>query len=174
VTAAPTPATNPLGTVQLRRVQEADLPTLFEHPLDPEASRMAAFAAKDPADRAAYLAHWTKIQADPNVLMRTILLDGQVAGTIGSWVDASWKGEPEVTLWIGRAFWGRGIATQALRLFLADQGHRPICARAAKENAASLRVLEKCCFLVIGEDTGFANGRGMEIAELQLERRGGP
>jgi len=80
-------------------------------------------------------------------------------------------GEPgsrEVTYWIDRAYWGRGIATAALRALLAAAPERPLYARAAADNAGSLRVLEKCGFRVSGHDRGYANARGAEIDEVVL------
>lgn len=152
--------------ISLRDVRDADLPIFFEHQLDPEAQAMAAFTAKDPSDRAAFMAHWRRILADPTVINRTIIVDDQVAGSVASYLD---DGHPEVTYWLGRGFWGRGVATRALAEFLASVNQtRPIYARAAKDNLGSLRVLEKCGFRVIGEDCGFANARGAEIDELLL------
>ena len=45
---------------------------------------------------------------------------------------------------------------------------RPLYARAAKDNIGSRRVLEKCGFVVIGEDKGYAHARGMETEEVVL------
>lgn len=151
--------------VRLRAIADADLPTLFEQQLDPAANHMAAFTHPDPADRAAFDAHWAKIRADPTVTQLTILVDGAVAGWVGSYGPPD---EPEVTYWLGREFWGRGLATQALRQFLAIQTQRPIYARAAQDNLGSLRVLEKCGFQHLGVERGFANARGAEIEEVRL------
>lgn len=152
--------------VTLRNVATDDLPIFFEYNRDPEAVRMAAFTSKDPSDRAAFDAHWARIRAAGDVLIRTIMVDGDIAGSVLSYVM---EGDTEVSYWIGREFWGRGIATAALAEFLKIQTTRPIYARAAKDNVGSLRVLEKCGFAVIGEDRGFANGRGEEIEEYVLE-----
>lgn len=150
----------------LREVIESDLPLFFRFQLDPDANHMAAFTARDPGDRAAFDAHWKKILADPTTTNRTIVLHGQVVGSVASYLEA---GEPEVTYWIDRAWWGRGVATRALAAFLARvDPRRPIHARVAKDNLGSRRVLEKCGFRVTGEDRGFANARGAEIEELLL------
>lgn len=155
--------------LQLRDVVEDDLPVFFENQLDPDANRMAAFTSKDPTDREAFDAHWGRILANETVVVRTIELDGQVAGSVLSYEE---EGKPEVSYWIGRSYWGRGVATRALRAFLADvNGTRPMHARVAKDNVASIRVLEKCGFVVTDEVVGFANARGEEIAELVLELR---
>ena len=151
----------------LRDVVDDDLPLFFEFQLDPDANRMAAFTARVPTDRQAFTAHWNKIMVEPTNIIRTIVCDGQVVGSVSSYVDS---GKPEVTYWIGRAHWGKGIATRALTAFLAQvNATRPIYARVAKDNLGSRRVLEKCGFQVIGETNGFANARGEEIEELLLE-----
>lgn len=150
------------GAVTLRDIQPADLPIFFEQQLDPEANRMAAFTAEDPADRAAFDAHWARILANPEIRNQTILAGGDVAGHIAQF---SHGGQPEVSYWLGRQFWGRGVASAALAQFLPLIPARPLYARAAKDHRASLRVLEKCGFVIAGEDKGFANARGAEIEE---------
>ena len=151
----------------LRDVVEDDLPLFFDFQLDRDANYMAAFTARDPTDRKAFTAHWHKILVDPTTINQTIVCDGQVVGSVSSYLDS---GKPEVTYWIGRAHWGMGIATRALTAFLAQANTtRPIYARVAKDNLGSRRVLEKCGFQVIGATRGFANARREEIEELVLE-----
>lgn len=153
------------GIADLREVRDDDLDRFFLHAQDPVAARMAAFTAKDPADRAAFDAKWRRIRADPQVTVRTVWVDAAVAGHVASFVM---QGQLEVTYWIDRAFWGRGVATAALSALLATVDDRPVHARAAKDNLASIRVLEKCGFRRIAEDRGFANARGEEIDEVVL------
>ena len=162
-------ATTTPSTVRLRKVIDSDLAIYFEQQLDPQANYMAAFTSKNATDRAAFNAHWEKILADPQIQIRTILAGGQVAGYV---LHHSWFGDPEVTYWLGREFWGQGIATRALKAFLRQQKLRPLYGRVAADNAASKRVLEKCGFVVIGEDKGFSNARGEEIVEIILVLRG--
>ena len=128
------------GTLRLREVRDEDLPVLFEHQRDPESVRMAQFPSRD---HEAFMAHWAKIRADPANLLRTIESDGQVAGTVLSFVR---DGVREVGYWIDRGLWGRGIATRALLAFLEVDRMRPLYAGVAKHNAGSVRVLEKCGF----------------------------
>ena len=142
------------GRVSLRDAAEGDLPVFFEHQSDADANRMAAFTAEDPSDRAAFTAHWNRILADENIVKKTVLLDGRVAGHVSSFEQS---GEREVTYWLGREYWGRGVATAALREFLRHDATRPLYARAAKDNLGSIRVLQKCGFEISGEDRGFAN-----------------
>lgn len=162
------PGTTPsIGGLQLRDVAESDLPIFFEQQLDPGANRMAAFTAKEPTDREAFDARWRKILGDAKVLLKTIVFGGNVVGYIGKFEERA--GKPEVTYWIGREYWGKGIATKALSEFLRQLRLRPIYARAARDNATSLRVLEKCGFRITGYEKGFANARGEEIEEANLE-----
>ena len=149
--------------ITLRATADDDLPGFFAHQRDRLAAHMAAFTAKDPDDWPAFLAHWAKVRADSGITIRTILVAGQVAGSV---LVHGWFGEPEISYWIGREFWGRGVATAALRLFLAEVTVRPLYARAASDNAGSIRVLEKCGFVKAGEARGFANARGAEIGEV--------
>lgn len=154
-----------MAEVTLRDVIETDLPIFFEHQQDKEAVYMAAFTPKDPSDREAFMAHWAKILGDANNINKTIVYDEQVVGHVASF---EMFGEREVTYWIDRAYWGKGIATKALKALLASIEIRPLYARAVKDNHASIRVLEKCGFVISGEDTGFANARNAEVEEFIL------
>src|SRR5262249_14945493 len=158
--------------VLLREVAEDDLVIFFEQQQDPAANWMAAFTAKDPTDWAAFAAKWAKILGDVTVTAKTIVFGGRVAGNLGCFV-APWSGQREVTYWVGRDHWGRGVATTALAAFVEGLAARPLYARAAADNIASIRVLEKCGFVLIGRERGFANARGVEIEEVVLELRVG-
>ncbi|MER7401498.1 GNAT family N-acetyltransferase [Streptomyces sp. NPDC000070] len=150
--------------VELRQVHDSDLPVFFRQLNDPEALRMAAFTPEDPADRDAFDAHWAKIRSSAAVV-RTVLADGDVVGSAAVYGE---PGEREVTYWVDRAYWGKGIATAALRALVTEVPERPLYARAASDNAGSLRVLEKCGFRAVATASGFANARGAEIAETVL------
>jgi len=126
--------------IQLRNVEADDLPLFFEHQRDPIAVAMVAF---DSRDQAAFDQHWAKLLADDSLLKKTIIVDGEVAGNIGSWTA---DGKREVGYWIDRAFWGRGVATEALSAFLGLEQTRPLYAGVAKHNVGSIRVLQKCGF----------------------------
>jgi RimJ/RimL family protein N-acetyltransferase len=144
----------------LREVVEADLPVFYEHQRDPEAAAMAAFP---PRERDAFMAHWARTLANDSALTWTVVSDGAVAGNIGCWED---EGRRLVGYWIGREFWGRGLATQALMELLGVVDARPLQAYVAKRNVASIRVLEKCGFVEVGEHAGDDG-----IEELLLELR---
>jgi RimJ/RimL family protein N-acetyltransferase len=150
--------------VELREVHDSDLPVFFRQMNDPEALRMAAFVPKDPADRGAFDAHWAKIRSSSDVV-RTVLADGDVVGSAAVY---GVPGEREVTYWVDRAYWGKGIATAALGALLTEVPERPLYARAASDNAGSLRVLEKCGFRAVATASGYASARGAEIEETVL------
>ena len=130
----------------LRDVVESDLPAFFEHQQDPEATAMADFPARD---REAFDAHWARLLADDTLTKKTIVFEGQVAGNIGSWHQ---DGRRLVGYWLGREFWGKGLATQALAELVDELDIRPLYAYVAKTNIGSIRVLEKCGFVRSDED----------------------
>ena len=150
----------------LRDVVDDDLATFFVQQLDPDANTMAAFTTNDPSNRDTFTAHWNRIRRDPTVISKTIVVAGAIVGYVSSYEA---DGEPEVTYWLGKAYWGQGIATRALAAFLATaHTTRPIHARVAHDNRGSLRVLQKCGFVVKGEALGFANARGHDVSEYLL------
>jgi len=133
--------------VRLRDVTAADLPIFFEHQREPDANQMAAFPARD---WDAFTVHWTKILGDQTKLIKTILLGEHVAGNVGSWEQ---DGKRLLGYWIGKDYWGKGVATKALLEFLNMVKARPLYAHVAIQNIASIRVLEKCGFTVCREET---------------------
>jgi RimJ/RimL family protein N-acetyltransferase len=148
--------------VSLRPLEDGDLDAIFRQATDPESIRLAAFTSPDQADRSAFLDRVARVRADASATSLVIDVDGAIAGTIASFrVDD----ELEVTYWIDRAHWGKGIASAALQLLLAETAERPVFARAASDNLASIRVLEKAGFRRIGVNRDFAPGRGEEIEE---------
>ena len=151
--------------ITIREVEPSDLETFYVQQLDPESNRMAAFVHADPTDKVAFDAHWKKILSSPRITHRTIVSEGQVVGHIGCFPQ---EDDMEVTYWIGRKFWGKGIATKALHQMLELVRERPIRARVAVDNTGSIKVLEKCGFQIVGKDKGFANGRGEDTEEYIL------
>ena len=131
----------------LRNVEEDDLPILFEHQRDPEAISMAAFPSRE---WDAFISHWRhNVLGVPANKALTILVDDQVAGYVASWEQ---NGKRLVGYWIGKEYWGRGVARSALDDFLTNHDHhRPIHAYVALSNPRSIRVLEKCGFQRVGE-----------------------
>jgi len=151
------------GHIYIRDVQDGDVDVFFEHQLDPEATRMAAFRARD---RDPFMAHWAKIRVDQTAFLQTIVVDGQVAGNVVSWEQA---GKRAVGYWIGRDYWDRGVATEALGLFLGRVRSRPLYAYVAEHNTGSIRVLEKCGFRhVAAPDVEPSTADAGEVEEVVL------
>ena len=150
-----------MNDVVLRPVRQDDLPVFFEHQADPVAAAMAVFP---PRDREAFDAHWARILRDERNVLRTVELEGQPAGNIGSWEQ---DGERLVGYWIGREHWGKGVATAALAAFLDVVRTRPLHAHVATANPASIRVLEKCGFKRVSAPV--VAGDGIEELRFRLD-----
>ncbi|MDB5226756.1 MAG: GCN5-related N-acetyltransferase [Bacteroidota bacterium] len=150
------------NNITLTKTDKDDLNTFFEFQLDKEANYLAAFTAKDPSDKKAYMEKYTKHLADPTINMQTIKANEEIIGSIAKFVM---ENDAEITYWIDRKFWGQGVATTALKDFLMIEQVRPIYGRVAFDNYGSHKVLEKCGFVKIGTDRGFANARQAEIEE---------
>jgi RimJ/RimL family protein N-acetyltransferase len=146
--------------VELREVEESDLPAFFAHQLDPIANQMAAFPARE---RDAFMTHWLKILADDTVVIRTIVHGTEIVGNI---VCFEQSGKLMIGYWLGRSFWGRGFASQALREFVSQVPGRPLHAFVAKGNLGSIRVLEKSGFEVSGECSNAAATGGDVVEEF--------
>ncbi len=134
---------------------------------------MAAFTVKNPDDHEAFRVHWRRLLEDPDIMVLAIAQeDGKTVGHVMSY---AMEGSLEVTYWLGREYWGRGLATRALSEFLRQhQPARPIYARAAADNTASIRVLTKCGFVLSGRNRDYANARGAEIEECVFCLGGAP
>lgn len=140
----------------LRDVAESDLDVFYEHQREPEANEMAIFPARD---RAAFDGHWQRVRANDSAITKTIVSEGEVAGNIGSWEQ---DGRRFVGYWVGREFWGKGVATSALREFVSEVTDRPLYAWVATSNVGSIRVLDKCGFVQVG-------ARTTDVEELLFE-----
>jgi RimJ/RimL family protein N-acetyltransferase len=151
--------------ITLRDMRDSDLPVFWAQMSDDRAQHMAAVTRGYHYDRAAFDAHWAKVRSDPSVINRTVLADGEVAGHVAAFGP---PGEREVTYWVDRAYWGRGVATAALEALLGLERARPLYAHAAADNAGSIRVLQKCGFVITGRGQVFAQARGGEIDEVAL------
>lgn len=155
--------TNDKLNIKLRPTEIQDLNFLFQFQLDKEGRYLAAFMPEDPTDKDKFLKKHIKLLDDPTVNNQTIITDNFIVGSIAKF---EMGGNSEITYWIDRKYWGQGIATKALKKFLVIETARPIFGRVAFDNFASQTVLEKCGFIKIGTDKGFANARQAEIEEF--------
>ena len=144
----------------LREVEPHDVDAFFEYESDPEAAAMAVFPSRD---RDAFDAHWRRLLADDSLVKRTIVADGAVAGNIGCWTQ---DGLRFVGYWVGRDFWGRGLATTALAELAAEIPERPLHAWVAASNVGSIRVLEKCGFVEVERRAEHDEHAGGTIEEI--------
>ncbi|MEV7831489.1 GNAT family protein [Streptomyces subrutilus] len=151
--------------IELRDTLDADLEVFWQHSADVRVQRMAAITREYHYDREHFDDHWAKVRTDPGVLLRTVVADGAVVGHAAVFGPPE---EREVTYVIGPDHWGLGIATRALAELVRQEGTRPLHAGAAADNAASLRVLEKCGFTPTGLARDFAMARGEEVDVLLL------
>ncbi|MFD7338406.1 GNAT family N-acetyltransferase [Streptomyces violascens] len=151
--------------IALREVRDSDLPAFWEQLSDPRAQQVAAVTREYNYDRKQFDAHWARVRGDASVTMRTVLADGVVVGYAAVYGPPD---EREVTYWIDRVHWGRGIATAALAQLVGIESARPLFAHAAADNTGSIRVLEKCGFVVTGRGRGFAFARGQDVDEVLL------
>ena len=151
-----------VSRVFLRDMTEEDVDVLFDIQSDEVAKQMAAFTPRDGDERDSYRAKWRKIIADDEIIKKVVLLEGDVVGSVGAFVV---DGDTEVTYWIRRDLWGRGLATAALAELLSAVAVRPVWGRAAADNVGSARVLLRNGFVRVGEETAYAEARGAEIEE---------
>jgi RimJ/RimL family protein N-acetyltransferase len=159
--------------IELREPQDGDYPIFFEHRRDPGAARMAAFGTQD-TSAIDYAARMKKRVDDGTLTLKTIVEKENVIGFVATFLneaknEANTESRTEVTYWIARSHWGRGVATAALIKLIEGISLRPIYASAAKDNVASIRVLEKCGFVIRGTGRSWANARGEEIDEIFFE-----
>ncbi|MBL8825623.1 MAG: GNAT family N-acetyltransferase [Planctomycetaceae bacterium] len=149
--------------VRLRAIMTDDLPQLFEFNFDPEANRLAA---TKPRSRDNFVSHWQRVLSNPDIVARAIVLGDQLAGSISCF---GLDGQNFVGYWLGRVFWGQGVASKALALLLTEVTVRPLYAHVATHNRASMRVLEKCGFVVLSVKWSPEDDRLLACDEALLE-----
>jgi RimJ/RimL family protein N-acetyltransferase len=154
------PTTN--GLVRLRNVERDDLPRMYRMQLDPESNRMAVTI---PRSAEAFEAHWANALRDPSITAKAILIGEVLVGSVSCFRR---DGRANVGYWVNREHWGQGIASRALELLLLEVSTRPLYAHVATSNGASLRVLQKCGFVVERVQVSPASDRFPECEEAVL------
>lgn len=139
-----------------------DLKWFYKFQCDPESNKLAAVYPRSQTD---FQNHWHRSFKDDTIVAKAIVNDGEPLGTISCF---SCDGQDSIGYWIGRPFWGQGIASTALSLLLDTESRRPLHARVAKENVASLRVLQKCGFEITGYEFSPGTDRYVECEEALL------
>lgn len=159
-----------MRNMALRAVTSEDLDILFDHQTDETANQMAAFGSKDPFDKLAFHSRWQRILSNPDITARTVIVDNHVCGYIAFFEQL---GKPSISYWIGKSFWGRGIATDAVSQFMNIINVRPLFARVALNNVGSIKVLAKNGFKKVGEETSYSDALDTMVEEAiySLEHR---
>jgi RimJ/RimL family protein N-acetyltransferase len=154
----------------LRDVEDADLHAFYSWLQDPQAQAMASSSVEDGTDPQAFDAYWARLRRAPTAVMRTIALaDDPEHGVVGHIERLDDDERPNVRYWVDRGYWGRGIATAALRRFVDEVvTERPLFARQNRSNEASLVVLKRNGFKLIGQDTGYDAMRGRMVDDIIL------
>jgi RimJ/RimL family protein N-acetyltransferase len=152
-----------MGHIELRDLDDDDLDAVYDMLRDPDAVAMAAFTRADASDRAAF-DEWIAVRRrSSEVSLHVVTERGGFAGIVAAFtVD----GDREVTAWLARHAWGRGVATEALRLLLSHEPTRPLFARVAAHNAAGVGVLEKNGFTEVSRSLQDASGLGRQAEEI--------
>ncbi len=148
--------------VVLKAVDSEDCAFFFNHQTDAQANEMAAFGSKDPHDKGAFYARWQRILENPEIVCRTVMADAHVAGYVAHFEQL---GKPSISYWIGRSFWGKGIATEAARQFLQLIAVRPLYARVALSNLESVNVLTKNGFKQMATESSYSEARDALVEE---------
>lgn len=148
--------------VRLRSVERDDLPRMYQMQLDPVSNRLAVTT---PRSAEAFDAHWADALRDPSITAKAILLGDAMVGYISCFRR---DGQANVGYWVSRGHWGKGIASRALELLLLEVPTRPLYAHVATSNGASLRVLQKCGFVVEWVQVSPASDRYPECEEAVL------
>ncbi len=152
-----------MGNIELRDLRDDDLDAIFEMMRDRDAVRMAGFTASDPDDRSAFDQWISRERSSTDVDLFVVTERGGFAGMAALFtVD----GEREVTCWIAHHAWGRGVATDTLRLLTSREPIRPLFARAAADDLAWIAVLERGGFTEVSRTVAFAPGVGHEVEEI--------
>ncbi|MFJ8430169.1 GNAT family N-acetyltransferase [Kitasatospora sp. NPDC094019] len=155
------------GDISLRPLTEDDVPVLFDIQLDEEAQHLAAFTdAATARDADAFRQKYRRILADDAIVNRVVEVRGEVVGSVATFPI---EGDTELTYWIRKDWWGRGLATAAVAALLDEVTERPIQARVVEDNAGSVRVLERNGFVRVGSEDSFAPGRQATVTELIFE-----
>lgn len=138
--------------VRLRELQVVDAPALADEANDPRVARTLRDYFPHPytVDDALRFIDKSREGGGP-VTQFVIEAQGEVAGIMGLFVGEDvMRRNGEIGYWLGRRWWGRGIATAAVEHIVeyafGTLDLRRVYAEVFGNNAASIRVLEKCGF----------------------------
>lgn len=150
-----------MSEISLIPTESTHIQHFFKFESDPVAVKMAAFASL-PKDFASFHSMWTRRIENPSSLHRTILLGEAIVGGIMSYEI---EGHRCIGYWVDRNYWGKGVATTALKLFLETELRRPITATCVSDNIGSKRVLERNGFIYTHSERHLAPARTEKVEE---------
>ena len=138
----------PLTHAEVRSWQTADAESLALHANNRAIWRNLRDAFPHPYTRSHARKYIRSALAQEPVTRFAIAVDGQAAGGIGFMLASDVERvSTEIGYWLGEAFWGRGIMTEALRAVtrhaVESHGLTRVFAVPYEWNPASFRVLEK-------------------------------
>ena len=138
----------PLKSCIIRPWAESDAVSLQRHANNPRVSMHLRDRFPFPYEMEQAHAFLGRMAGQPSPTAWAIEVGGEAVGGIGVEFQTDVERvSAEVGYWLGEAFWGRGIATEALTAVTAEAFKRfeitRLYALAFADHAASLRVLEK-------------------------------
>lgn len=159
----PSYCTELAGDLHLSPVQESDIPALFRFQDDKDAQYQAAGGAAHESEEA-YREFLKRVESK-GAVFRTILLEGAPVGYIAAFDRFELR---ELSYWIGRKFWGQGLATRAVGQWIKEYPlpEGGLYARAVKDHPASARVLDKNGFSAVKEESYFSDIRDAVVEEI--------
>ncbi len=163
---------NMLGSCILRPFRAGDEDALVMQANDPEVARNLRDNFPRPytrADASGWIAFTGSESGAP--YHRAIVVDGALAGAVGVTPQLDFRRRSvEIGYWLGRSFWGRGIATEALRGMtehvFATMDVCRIFAPVFESNPASARVLEKAGYVLEARLARAVTKDGVTMDEL--------
>jgi RimJ/RimL family protein N-acetyltransferase len=135
--------------ITLRKFELSDIPRLVALANNPAVSRYLKDSFPYPYTEQD--ASWWVNEGCKDGVHRVIEKDGLFVGTIGSVIGAGEKCKQySLGYWLGEPYWGQGIVSEALAIFLAEVFKTTDVERfqawVYEDNIASMKVLEKAGF----------------------------
>ncbi|WP_321363863.1 GNAT family N-acetyltransferase [uncultured Celeribacter sp.] len=152
----------PLTTnrLTLRALRPEDAPDIVRALNDFEVSK---WLTPVPYPYSVHDANWFTRRVAAIAFVYGLEFQGRIIGTIGC--------EGEFGYWLGRAYWGQGLMTEAARAVLTAwfaEGHDQIEAGYFTENARSSHVLRKMGFVETGQSRSFSLAQGQEVDRIDM------
>jgi ribosomal-protein-alanine N-acetyltransferase len=165
--------------IVLREFIDSDLETLVRLANNEVVSRYLAYTFPFPYTKSDG-EWWISTGSRQNgVISRVIEYQGQFVGSVGIHPQVGWRSHvAEIGYWVAQEHWHKGIAAAALAQ-MTDYGFtalqlRKLCAPVLAANIASMKVLEKCGYVLEGILKGEVQKQGtyFDIHQYARHREG--